>query len=314
MGKYLITVYNNHILTAFYENNRILTLDFEPIETQSILGNIYVAKVDQVVKNLNAAFLRYEKDKKAYYPLDCRRPPIYQNEKNTAKMVQGDSVLVQVVTDAVKTKEPTVTTDLSLTGRYVVLDMAKEQLLNFSKKISDKDFKEAWQKRELPGRSDERNYGFILRTNAYNANAEDVYEEMLTLEAQFSQLIQFGKMRSCYSKLYQAPTTYIQRLRDAYTGIVDEIVTDSEEIYEKLVAELEHYPDIRAKLRKYEDHLLPLQKLYAVDKYIQEALSKKVWLKSGGYLIIEQTEACVVIDVNTGKYEGRKNTEEAGLR
>lgn len=326
MGKFLITEWKQSILTAFYDGTRILTLNLSPGDDAQILNNIYVARVERVVKNLNAAFLRYGEQERAYCALDHPMTPIYQNRPEApsgsgVRLREGDILLAQISQEAIKTKEPCAGTDLSLAGRYVVLEMNAPKYLNFSKKIHSRDFRREWE--EFFAQSSEMqdalqeirpSFGFILRTNALSAAKEDVLAEMRHLISLFQGLLERGRYRSLYSLVYREQPDYLREVRDAYEADVQEVVTDRPLIYEQMREAFAIYPDLSAKLRLYQDDLLPLSKLYPVEKTMREALGKRVWLKSGGYLMIEQTEACVVIDVNTGKFDAKKEKEATFLK
>ena len=131
----------------------------------------------------------------------------------------------------------------------------------------------------------------------------------------YLKLSKEASCRTCYSCIYRALPGYIAAIRDSYSGTLDGIVTDIPAYYEELKDYLEEYQAEDAdKLTLYEDKLLPLSKLYSLDSALEHALNKHVWLKSGGYLVIEPTEAMVVIDVNTGKYSGKKKMQDTICR
>ena len=128
-------------------------------------------------------------------------------------------------------------------------------------------------------------------------------------------MLEKAPCRTCYSVLEAAYPSYIQGLRDTYSGALEAILTDIPEYYGQMRSYLEaEQPEDIGKLQLYEDPTLPLLKLYSLEAAMESALSRRVWLKSGGYLVIEPTEALTVIDVNTGKYAGKKNMEEAVLK
>ncbi|MCD8119825.1 MAG: ribonuclease E/G [Lachnospiraceae bacterium] len=330
MGKFLITEWKECILTAFYDGARILSLDLSLPDRRQLLGNIYVARVERVVKNLNAAFLRYGEQERAYCALDRPVTPIFQNRSvdfsgEGARLREGDIVLAQISQEAIKTKEPCARTDLSLAGRYVVLEMNAPKFLNFSKKIRDRKFRAEWEELLAPEAEGQETlrekfsgdlppFGFILRTNALSASREDILNEINHLTAVFRELAGAGKYRSLYSLVYQEQPGYLREVRDAGRQEVDEVVTDVPSLCGQMQEAFAIYPDLAGKLRLYRDSLLPLSKLYPVEKTVREALGKKVWLKSGGYLMIEQTEACAVIDVNTGKFDAKKEKEATFLK
>lgn len=160
-----------------------------------------------------------------------------------------------------------------------------------------------------PGR--ERTVGIIIRTNGKDATIEELQAEIRQLMSVCRRVLDNGGFRSCYSLLYQAPAAFLAQIRNAYADRLGEIVTDDPALYAQIDRFLrEEQPEDAQKLRLYQDDLLPLKELYGLDKAMADALAKRVWLKSGGYLVIEPTEALVAIDVNTGKYSGKRTKRE----
>ena len=282
MNKLLITRVDGRILTVLTEDSRAIQMEYEE-EEASLLGNIYIGKVKNIVKNINSAFVEIGKGQMSYYSLSDNKVHHFAVSQERKELREGDEILVQVARDAVKTKDPVVTANLSFTG---LLEPEKED-----------------------------EFGIIVRTNAAEAEPEAVIGELRQLKAQYHQILENGAHRTCYSKLYEAYPSYINRIRDTYITSMEEIVTDDKEIYGQLKQYLhENQPEDENRLRLYEDAMLPLAKLYQIDKAMEEALSTHVWLKSGGYLVIEPTEAMTVIDVNTGKYTGKKNKRDTILK
>ena len=304
LNKLIVTEWNGQILTALMMNGKCRSLQMEPKEEQSLLGNIYIGKVTNVVKNINAAFIDLGGGRTGYYSLT-------ENPEHK-KIKTGEELLVQVSRDAVKTKDPVVTSNLNFTGRYLVLTLGKTQL-GFSAKIKNSTWKQeirTWLEPRM-----RKDYGLIVRTNAEGMTREFLEEELSQLERRLERVLTQAPNRTCYSVLESARPAYIQGIRDSYSGTIEEILTDVPELYEQMRAYLqEEQPEDLQKLKFYEDPCLPLFKLYSLESVLEGALSKRVWLKSGGYLVIEPTEALTVIDVNTGKYTGKKTVEETILK
>ncbi len=157
----------------------------------------------------------------------------------------------------------------------------------------------------------QEDFGMIVRTNAYKVPKEELESELIQLMDSFRKLLDNAKHRTCYSLLYSSAPSYLTGLRDSLKSSLEAVITDEPDIYEAVREYLiQNQPEDLGLLTRYEDKLLPLGKLYRIDKTMDEALGKRVWLKSGGYLVIEPTEALVVIDVNTGKYSGKKELRE----
>lgn len=316
MNKLIVTKWRGTILTALTADGKCRSLNLEQEESGSLLGNIYIGKVQNIVKNINAAFVDLGGGKTGYYSLTENRTHLFAGRlpalcpDRTVK--QGDELVVQVARDAVKTKDPVLSSYLNFTGKYAVLTMGKNQV-GFSVKIRDEKWKEE-VKEYLDALKDER-FGVIVRTNAMEAAKETIGNEVLALKGKMEELLAKASCRTCYSVLESAEPSYIAGLRDTYAGSLEAIVTDIPECHKRMKAYLEeNQPDDAVKLKFYEDSSVPLIKLYSLEAAMEEASGRRVWLKSGGYLVIEPTEALTVVDVNTGKYTGKKNVDDTILK
>ncbi len=305
MNKLVITRWNGRILTALLDDGVLLELGLE--DDTSILGNIYIGKVKKVVKNLNSAFVDFGEGRTGYYSL-TENPVSIHTAGGNGSLKSGDEIVVQVAKDAVKTKDPVLTANLNFTGKYAVLTAGKP-VIGFSSKIADKEWKEAL-KPKLEALTEGKT-GLIIRTNAYQADQDSLMREISHLMEDYRKVCLDAPYRTCYSLLYRAQPAYIGSLNSCPERSLDGIVTDDEAVYQNLYRYLETYqPDMLGLLKQYSDPLVSLLKLYGLETALEQACQKRVWLKSGGYLVIEQTEAMVVIDVNTGKYSGQKSQEE----
>ncbi|WP_432630994.1 ribonuclease E/G [Brotaphodocola sp.] len=305
MNKMVITRWENHLLTAWFSGKEPVELGIE--EKSSILGNIYIGKVSNIIKNLNCAFVNFAPDRIGYYSFYDNPVSLFADGKERS-LKCGDEIIVQVAKDAMKTKDPVLSGNLNFTGKYAVLTAGKT-LIGFSSKITDRSWKEEIrpQLEEILGCE----AGLIVRTNAYGHREELVRETKLLLE-QFHQIKKDASYRTCYSLLREAEPEYLKSLRGCPQGTLEEVITDQRDVYETIRQYLELYdPESISKLRFYEDKMVSLTALYSLHSVMDQACQKRVWLKSGGYLIIEYTEAMTVIDVNTGKYSGNKKQAEA---
>lgn len=304
MNKMVITRWNERLLTALFDEKTALEIGVE--EERSILGNIYIGKVKNIVKNLNAAFVDYGEQQTGYYSL-TDNPRALLADGSVRALKAGDEIIVQVAKEGVRTKDPVLTSNLNFTGKYAVLTAGKRQI-GFSGKIADKEWKERF-KAQLEELTDGK-AGIIVRTNAYGQE-EAFFHEIRYLYEQYQQVLEKARYRTRFSLLYEAEPEYIKSMKNCPEGSLSEIITDQEDVYERVREYLSLYDtEHKMLLRRYEDKLLSLHRLYSLETIMNEACQKRVWLKSGGYLIIEPTEAMVVIDVNTGKYSGKKNLED----
>lgn len=309
--KLIITNYKEGIATALYHDGKAVELSYDKSEAASLLGSIYVGKVANIVKNINAAFIEIEGGIACYYSLEKKEQPFYTKKGNSDRMAAGDELLVQVSREAVKTKAPSVTSQISLSGKYLVLTYGKSGI-GFSSKLSQKQ-KEAI----LPSMEAHicDGFGWIVRTNASEISGQELSEEAEKLQERMNILMQTARHRTCRTCMYRTPPEYLAQIKNYYSKDYEEILTDDMILYESIAAYLEEYqPEDREKLRLYQDRLLPLYKLYALETAFEDALKERVWLKSGGYLVIQPTEALTVVDVNSGKYDGRKGLQETFLK
>lgn len=303
MGKIIISeVMNRQLLFLIDEQNHpqfIKVLSDE--KEDSLMGNIYVGRVSDVVPGIHGAFVSISNHQKVFLPFkECCA------QKSAIPLRQGDELLVQITASAIKTKLPEASTKLHLAGKYCVCRL-NEHGISFSKKISSSkegELKTAITNADMPGR---KGYGFIIRTNAgLLSDPKPLLDEMTQFIDIFEQISQTGKYRTIYSCLYRGEEECIKAVKNIPTDQYSEIVTDISFCYEQLM-------DCKAEVRLYQDESLPLAKLYSLETHLKQALSKKVWLPGGGYLIIEPTEAMTVIDVNSGKGSNQKGMAQGQL-
>ena len=312
LNKLIITRWEGRILTSVISDEGVVELNLEDKREKSLLNNIYIGKVKNVVKNINAAFVDLGDGQTAYYSLNENTSHHFTGPHDKGPLRAGDEIIVQVSKEAIKTKDPVVSSNLSIPGRYCVLT-AGRNLLGFSAKITDQAWKQEMKDLLLPEM--EEGFGMIVRTNAYEAETGELLGEIKSLKDRLVAVLEAGTYRTCYSLLYEAVPSYLGSLRDAKAGSFDEIITDDEEIYQNLYRYLNtEQPGDLKKLVMYRDAMVSLLKLYSLEKAVEEALGRRVWLKSGGYLVIEPTEALTVVDVNTGKYTGKKNPRDTILK
>ncbi len=307
-SKLLLSKYQNGILSLLLKNNRIEEISYSSNSDNGKIGDIYVAKVLNVVKNINAAFVDYQKGKRGYLPISSKYVPVLLNRTYDGRILAGDEILVQMEKEAIREKEPVFTMNLSLAGKYSVITNA-----NTTKSVSSKLGKQDRERlREcIPS---ECEYGIVIRTNAkellQRGDLSALETECSQLIMQMDKLLREGIHRTCYSQIYQAPASYFTELRDHTSWEYEQIVTDDEMIYHEVEGFLTTYmPEKKAQLTLYQDETVTLHKLYGIETKIQELLQTKVWLNSGAYLVIEQTEAMYVIDVNSGKNITKKPTD-----
>lgn len=321
---YVVSQRGSQIFSFLLNGSKAVEIHCDVCREDSILDEIYIGKVQNIVKNVSAAFVEIAPGTVCYLPLEDLKHPVYTKKGTSQNIQQGDELLVQVKREGIKTKAPAVTTNLTLHGKYALLTtgntqisvsskLPKEEKERLVRVVKDNSSADNGSLEEMS--AGERDYGWLLRTNAGGASPEVIKKDLLRLQTKYGELMKTAQYRTCFSCLLARPSAYLKRLSDLYTEEVDEILTDDRELFEQMTEYFqENQPEDTAKLRFYEDRLLPMEKLYSLDHHLKEALGERVWLKSGGYLVIQPTEALTVIDVNTGKFTAGKKKEAAFLK
>lgn len=307
--KLIITKLDQHIISAIYEGNEMLQVNLDKGQKKSILGNIYVGKVKNIVKNIDAAFVEIADGKMCYLAINENPNPIFLKPKSNNRISVGDELLVQIVKEDVKSKAPVVTTNLNFTGKYCVLIHGKSTI-GVSAKIEDDEERKRLKGIMMKFVGD--SYGFIVRTNAMHISEERISEEIQVLANQYFAVKEYGIHKTPFALIHQTPPGFICDIRDGFADSIDEIQTDDRELYESIHNYLSQYQkEDLPKLKFYEDELISLVNLYSIRTKLEQAIHGKVWLKSGGTIIIQPTEALTVIDVNTGKaISGKKKSQD----
>lgn len=327
MTRAVITACNNIQYLLIYEENNLA--ECHPLISNDSfqIGNIYIGKVEKVVKNIQSAFIRLDEDHVGYLPLNDK-PAIVLNRtlpKGLPSIAEGDKVLVQVEQEALKMKQARVTGNISLAGNYAALDLLT-RMVGVSNKIRNAERVEELKTMV----SSDMPYGVIFRTACEQARNDAIRAELQQLSTQMDQIIHKAEYERNTGLLQGGKPEYLAIMEEYGWARIDEIQTDNKVIYEELYAkknfvtstnapsDQNHVPDNdsavnQPQLLYYEDEY-PLYKLLSLETEITHLLDRRVWLKSGGFLVIEPTEAMVVIDVNTGKSIGKKRQEEHLLK
>jgi ribonuclease G len=269
-----------------------------------MLGDIYIGRVQNIVKNIGAAFVEVEKGVLCYFPLEEAKHAIFTNKIGKKPLCMGDELLVQISKEAVKTKAPTVSSEISFTGKYVVLTHGRTTI-GVSTKLP-KELREEWKVRLRPYQNEQ--FGIVVRTNAKDVPVEVVLQELEKLKEQFFALLEKSKTRTYFTRLNQVPKSYLTALNNTYLEGFQEIVIEGHALYEEVVRFYEQQGEANhPALVEYTDTNWTLAKCYRTEHALSKALSERVWLKNGAYLVIQYTEALTVIDVNSGKCVNKKD-------
>jgi len=298
---------------CFIQNNKLMRLTTDN-ENGRMEGTICIAKVMDIVPNINAAFLRVHGERKCFIKLDD-----LQNGHNLSRpgknFAQGDNVLVEIIKEPSKGKEASATCNIRLEGKFCVASFGSSNIL-YSHKITSERRDALKQELSNAGFIPQNGIQIIIRTEADNTSvtADEITKEADVLGTQLLEFLEKAKHRCDYSVICGVTPKYLEFIRSIFKKkdiILDKIITDDKAIFEEAKQYLaEQLPEMAEKLHFYEDCLVPLNVLYGLEGKLSEALSDKVWLKCGGFLYIEPTQALTVIDVNSGKYDKKSDREE----
>lgn len=283
------------------ENRKLQELQvFEP-EENTLLDHIYVGYVEKIVPNIHAAFVRIADGQKCYLPLNDVKNPVYTRKLSKKEaLCEGDELLVQVVKDAVKTKDPVVSTKLVVHGHYCFLS-TENTCLGVSKKLSQEESKRLSALLENTCKDHEaEGYGLVFRTNAGAVPETELCEDIELVQKEYRALKKTGTHQNAGDLVYRNLPGYLARLKAENFEKTDLVLTDGQDLYQEICAYLPHLVEEK-KVQLYRDDAVSLSTLYHLRGNMQELLSSKVWLDSGANIIIESLETLTVIDVNSGK-------------
>ena len=296
-----IPIKNKNALTAvYYEDGRPVECFVRPETGELSEGSIFTGIVEKTDARLDAAFVRIGKDVTGYLPLRKAKNILFAGPSRKDGLKPNDRILVQVEKAAVKTKHCVLTTDISVSGKYIVLHSVPGGKIFYSKKLPKDEV------RRLAGimtgiiSEHEKAPCVTVRTLAADAGGEKIKSEYENLKKIVERITGYGIYRPAGTCLYSGSTPEADMLKRVSDDELEEAVTDSEDVYSELTEELCPLLDISpSKIRLYRDPMIDLYKLYNLSTLLSRLTSEKVNLKSGASLNIETTEAFVVIDVNS---------------
>lgn len=316
---------------ALMENDVLVELFVERPQHERNVGSIYKGVVRKMVPGMEAAFIDIGWEQDAFLHFsdhsdemngalledeeeeEERKPSSHKisYHQREINLKNGQEVLVQIIKEPLGNKGPRITTQVSLPGRSVVL-VPHHSHIGVSRRITD--FKERRRLKSIATQVKPEGYGIIVRTVAEGKTLDEVKADIQ------SQLKIWKKLENSIKK--SPPRTLIFRdmtlassiVRDIFTPDINSLVVDSKRFYRQIVTYLaEVAPALQEKVQHY-DGVKPIFDFFKIEPDIEKTLSRKVWLNGGGYIIIEQTEALVTIDVNSGRFMGKKDHEENSLK
>ncbi|HHY40247.1 MAG TPA: Rne/Rng family ribonuclease, partial [Syntrophaceticus sp.] len=295
---------------AVLENGKLMEIYIDRSFQKRLAGNIYKGKVANVLPGMQAAFVSIGLERNAFlYVEDIR-----SNNQEKALPIQnlvreGEELLVQVVKEPFGTKGARVTTHLTFPGRYVVF-MPDLNTVGVSRRIKSERERERLKRIaeevRIPGR------GLIVRTVAEGVSAEELERDVRELYNLWVMVKEKAACKSAPALIHQELELVSWVVRDLFGEDVDRLLTNDQETYEKIIELVQAFePSLRSRVYLASSDFV---EQFDLEQEMTKALRPKVWLKSGGYLVIDEAEALTVIDVNTGKYTGTKNFAETVFR
>ena len=305
----IITSSSKLTLYAIYENNEPVELRVEDKELAKETGNIYKGKVKKIIPAMNAAFVDIGEEREAFLPLKDFCPDMV-HDKNCKDLKEGKSVIVQVRRSAINTKGAKLSCKIALPGKYLVL-LPYSNHIGVSSKFPDELKKELREHiKEVLEPFNQENYGFIVRTSAKDIPDELIIEDFLSLKETWFNILNRAKKVKSPSLLYEESFKVFSIIRD-YACQFSRIVIDDIYIYKQVKNYCkENFPEFDIKISFFRRKKETLYSIYRLDSVINKILSTHIWLNNGGYIVIEETEALVAIDVNSGKNCKQRTLEE----
>lgn len=304
----VICNYNDKKLIALLEDDELVERYEEDENDKSIEGNIYVGKVQNILTGLQSAFVNIGEKRNAFIhvkdilpKVDITKDDVIDTKPINALVRPGDPLIVEVKKEAIDKKGPRLSTHITLTSRLIVF-MPNATFTTVSQKIEDKEERDRLKtivEKYLP-----EGTGAIVRTVAKGKTEEEIKEDILKTVEKW-KIIQNRQIEKIPQKIYDKGGVLKKTIVDLVDSELNRIVVESEEDYEKIEnilneidsdTKLEIDPDIKSKNN--------------LSKQVEESKNVKIWLKSGAFITIEKTEALVAIDVNSGKFIGKKDVEE----
>mgnify|MGYP006078160009 FL=1 len=320
---------------AIIEDSTLVEVYVEKQDKARMVGNIYKGQVENVLPGMQAAFVDIGYDINAFLPFSEIENPAYladvdDSDQNSSKskngqhrnrkkyqadinvdLKSGQDIYVQVIKEAFAGKGPRVTTEIALPGRLLVL-VPNAKYIGISKKIWDKY--ERRRLKKIVSSLKDKEMGVIVRTVAEGKSEESLKNDFSMLLDNWGKLEAKSNRSKGTALIYEDLETASSVIRDLFTPDISKIVIDSKKMYRKLQSYMEEVsPNMANRLEHYKLKQ-PLFESMGIENELDKLLRPKVWMKSGAYLIIEKTEAMVVVDVNSGRFVGKKNHEENSLK
>ena len=324
----IINSAKSEVRVALLENGALAEVHIERSSNEASAGNIYLGKVLRVLPGMQAAFVDIGLEKAAFLHSsdivdfssdrsddeDLQYDDPHGKREDAPiedKIKKGNELVVQIAKEPLGTKGARITSHISIPGRYLVY-MPTGYQIGVSKRIGDD--RERRRLRELVASSRTAEGGFIVRTSCQGLSDSEVQNDVRNVEKTWRGVLDKAKKAHAPQLLQSELDLVLRSVRDLLSNDVDEILVDTNHDWRRVKDYVRDFMPQLAKRVEFYDDLVPIFDHYGVEDQIARAIQAKVWLKSGGYLVIDQGEALTMIDVNTGRYVGKRNQEETVFR
>ncbi len=340
ISELIINVTSHETRVALLENGLLAEMHIERESDKGIVGNIYKGRIQRVLPGMQAAFVDIGLARSAFLYVD----DVYTSTQDFESMLttmnndngdmdvtseepdehehippppiedmltDGAEILIQVIKEPIGSKGARISSHISLPGRYLVF-LPTLNNIGISRRITDEAERE--RLKELVMKIKPPNQGFIIRTASEDSTEEELLSDMDFLIKLWENIQKREKHAAVPSQLHEDLSVSLRAIRDLYTKNVRKVVVDSKKTYESIINFIETFmPQLKYSVELYEG-AEPIFDAYGIEVEISRALGRNIWLKSGGYIVIEETEALVAIDVNTGRYVGKGNQGDTILK
>ncbi|MBN1163193.1 MAG: Rne/Rng family ribonuclease [Candidatus Krumholzibacteriota bacterium] len=325
----VINYTKREVRIAIIEDNELVEFLVEREDSRRTVGGIYLGRINAVIPGIQAAFVDIGQDKAAFLhvsdvatgsidPDDLEEEDIDISARRRRReyppietlLKKGQEIMVQIRKEAIGTKGPRISSQLSLPGRFAVL-MPNLDHIGISKKIENR--KERYRLRNLVRKYRPKGSAVIVRTAGEGVSSEQIRDDIKYLEKRWKDIQKKSEKAIPPTLIHEDVDITVFALRDLFTEDVDQITVDNKDEHERLQSYLKSFaPHLSSRVVLYRDKT-PIFDYYEIEEDIEKTLESKIWVRKGGYIVIEHTEALVSIDVNTGRFTGKKNQEDTIL-
>jgi len=317
----LISRQDDQYHIALLEDGDLVEYHIEDTSEDHITGNVYLGRTDDVLPGLSCAFIDigigrngflHASDAVAISPEDEFDQLVLSQTQGIEELAKkGKSILVQVAKDPISDKGAKLTTNITLPGRFAVLIPSFDHI-GVSHRIEDE--KERERLRKIAEKVRPNGMGLIIRTVSVGKSEEEIRQDVEHLNELWDGILKQSQQAHSPSLIYKNPGKIINILRDIVNDDVSKIITDDVSVMERVKCYLDEYASSLVDRIEFYDESQPVFTHFGVEKELEKMLGRKVWLRSGGYIVIDQTEALTAIDVNTGKFVGKRDPEATILK